>query len=164
MACDAIDDLIEELAEAMPSSASSAASAASVAHLDVCGRCRARLARARAIHTALAARPEPEPPARFTLDVMARIRRERWRAEQWLDTGFNVAVVAGVVFIAAGVAGVLWASGIAAIGGDLVSLAASGTGVLVDRLARDAQAVAFTIAFLAATAGVWWWTESDAVL
>lgn len=133
------------------------------AHVDACPRCQARLARARALHAALEARSQPVPPAHLTMDVMACIRRERWRAEQWLDTGFNVAVVAGVLLVVLGLAGLLWTSGVAAIGGDLVSLAASGTGVLIDRVARDAQTVIVTVVFLTAAAGVWWWTESDVV-
>lgn len=159
MSCEAVRDRIEEVA-----SGEATFDAGAAAHVDGCARCRGRLARARAIHQVLAARPQPEPPAQFTADVMARIRRERWRAEQWLDAGFNVAVVAGMLFIVAGLVTVLWASGVAAIGGDLIALAASGTGVIVERLARDAQAVALTLAFLTAAAGVWWWAENDVML
>lgn len=159
MECNAATDLIEELAV----EAADVTDARLAAHLQTCARCRARLSRARAIHAVLAARPTPQPPAHFTTDVMARIRHERWRAEQWLDTGFNIAVVTGVLFIGAGVAGLLWASGIAAVGGDLASLAAAGTSVMIDRLARDAQNVMLAVVFFGVAAAAWWWMENDAV-
>jgi anti-sigma factor RsiW len=157
MNCEAVNDLIEELA-----SGAVIADPAVAAHLDGCARCRGRLARARAIDAALAARKAPEPAARFVADVMARIRRDRWRAEQLLDTGFNAAVVAGVLFIVAGVAGLVWTSGILAVGSDLVQLAVTGTGILAERFAREMQSVALAVVFFTLAAAVWWWTERDA--
>lgn len=72
------------------------------AHIEGCPGCAAALATARRIEEALAARPAPAAPARFTAAVTARIRGEHWRAEQQVDRMFNVAVAAGIVAIAAG--------------------------------------------------------------
>ena len=72
------------------------------AHIEGCPSCAAALATARRIEESLAARPAPAAPARFAATVVARIRREHWRAEQQVDRMFNVAVAAGVVAIAAG--------------------------------------------------------------
>jgi hypothetical protein len=41
-------------------------------------------------------------PADFTATVLARVRRERWRADQQVDWVFNIAVAAGIVLIALG--------------------------------------------------------------
>ncbi len=42
---------------------------------------------------------------RFHHRLVARVRRERWRAEQMLDWGFNIFVAVGVGLIVVGVGG-----------------------------------------------------------
>lgn len=51
------------------------------AHLEGCLSCAAALATARHIEDALASRPAPPAPARFTTAVVARVHQERWRSE-----------------------------------------------------------------------------------
>jgi anti-sigma factor RsiW len=130
------------------------------AHLASCPQCAARVARARAIEAALGARPSPAPPARFTADVMARIRRDRWRAEQAVDVGFNVAVLAGTLLIGGGLLGLGWMAGLAPVGLDLVTLATDASALVAYRLAGNLQMVMLAIAFLTTALGVWWWTEA----
>jgi anti-sigma factor RsiW len=73
------------------------------AHFESCPRCSAALASARRLETALAARPAPAAPARFTPTVLSRIRRERWRAEQRVDRLFNVAIAAAALLVVGGI-------------------------------------------------------------
>ena len=73
-------------------------------HLRSCRQCAAALESARRLETMLQTRPVPRPPQQFTSRTMARIRRARWRNDQFLDVGFNLAVVyaswlAGVVLV-----------------------------------------------------------------
>ncbi|MGE3274113.1 MAG: hypothetical protein AB7O67_03300 [Vicinamibacterales bacterium] len=131
------------------------------AHVDACPRCRERLALARAIDRALAARPVPQVPEGFTAGVLGLVRQERWRAEQVLDAGFNVAVAAGILLVAVGVAGLAWASGLAAVGGDMAVLFSTGLERLAGEFSPNLPVT--TMAFLLATtaAGVWWWAEGS---
>jgi anti-sigma factor RsiW len=132
-------------------------------HVASCPACAGRVARAQAIDQALQARVTPVPPARFTTDVMARIRRERWRAEQVLDAGFNVAVLAGALLVVAGLAGLFWLSGLVAVGRDLGSLASAAGVVLARRLAGDLQMVMLALVFMTTALAAWWWSENGEV-
>lgn len=157
MQCDALDGLLEAVAvgELEPD-------AAAAAHLAGCGVCQRRLALARAIDATLAARPVPEPSPDFTSGVLARIRRDRWRAEQAIDIGFNVAVAAGLLLIIGGVAGLAWAGGLIAMGRDLATLGGAAATALAARLAPEMPVVTLAAALLTMTLGLWWWAESDA--
>ncbi len=136
-----------------------ALSAADAAHLESCAACRALLQRARAVETALAVRPVVAPPSTFTTSVLTAVRRERWRAEQVLDLGFNVAVAAGILLIVAGVAALAWRTGLMAIGGDLAALITAGVTMLASRVAPQAENVVLATLLLATALGVWWWAE-----
>ncbi len=159
MRCDEVDPLLDAIA-----SGDRTPSGTVAAHLASCPICAGRVARAQAIDAALEARGVPEPPARFTPDVMAHIRRERWRAEQVLDAGFNVAVLTGVLLVVAGLAGLVWLSGLAAVGRDLAALAPAASGVLAKRLASDLQMVMLVVVFLSTALAVWWWTENEGMI
>lgn len=134
-------------------------SPADAQHLASCASCRGVLQRARAIEAALAARPVPEPPAAFTTHVMAAVRRDRWRAEQVLDLGFNLAIATGVLLIAAGLLGLAWRTGLIVIGGDLATLVTAGVSLLAERAAAQAQNVLLAMLLLTTALGVWWWAE-----
>jgi len=136
-----------------------ALTAADTAHLESCAACRGLLQRARALERALAARPVPAPPATFTASVLTAVRRERWRAEQVLDLGFNVAVAAGLVLIVMGVTALAWRSGFIAVGGDLAALITAGVTLLAERVAPQMQNVVLAILLLSTALGVWWWAE-----
>jgi hypothetical protein len=137
--------------------------AADDAHVSTCDRCRKRLALAQAVERVLPTLRVAEPPASFTGDVMARVRRERWRAEQILDTGFNVAIAAGLILIVVGVAGLAWSTGLVVVGADAAALmgealAAGGALVAPHLPIYGAAATLLTTAF-----GIWWWIEGTGV-
>ena len=65
------------------------------AHLATCPNCALALVSARALERMLRVRGRcPKPPAQFTTRTLARVRRARWRREQFLDLGFNIAIAA----------------------------------------------------------------------
>lgn len=97
MTCREVQQSIEAIA-----SGDEPVSSAFRAHIEACHGCAALLATARRIEEALAARFAPAAPAHFPAAVTARIRGERWRAEQQVDRMFNVAVAVGIVAITAG--------------------------------------------------------------
>src|SRR5438128_294713 len=73
-------------------------------HFASCRQCAAALESARRLDRLLRARDAPRPPTQFTSRTMARIRRARWRSEQFLDVSFNLAL--GLIVL--GVGGVVW--------------------------------------------------------
>lgn len=133
--------------------------AAAAAHLESCAECRGLLRRARALDAALLARTVPEPPATFTTQALSAVRRERWRAEQFLDLGFNVAVATGLLLIVAGVLGIAWRTGLIVIGGDLATLVSAGLSLAVERATLHAPNVGIAALLLTMALGVWWWAE-----
>lgn len=133
--------------------------AADAAHLESCAECRGLLRRAQSLDAALLARPLPEPPPAFTTQVMAAVRRERWRAEQFLDFGFNLAVATGLLLVAAGILGLAWRAGLIAIGGDLATLVSAGMAIVAERAAVHAPNVGVAALLLTMALGVWWWAE-----
>ena len=72
--------------------------ARATAHVATCPGCTAALDAARRVEQLLKRRPAPTAPPQFTARIMSRIRGDRWRREQFLDTGFNVAI--GLVVLA----------------------------------------------------------------
>ena len=107
MRCEAVDPFIEAVAVGDPVPDEVAA------HVGVVrSDAPPRLAMAQRIEMALASRAVAVPPADFTTAVIGRVRRDRWRAEQVVDFGFNVAVSLGVLLIVAGLAGLAWRAGV----------------------------------------------------
>ena len=131
------------------------------AHLAACSRCQVALANARLIDAALRTLPAADVPALFTNAVMTKVRRQRWRSEQIIDWTFNVALALGLVLIAGGIAGVAWASGMVAIGGDMLTLARTGADQIAEHLAGNAATFAVAGVLLITTLGLWWWAEAD---
>ncbi|MCU1385619.1 MAG: hypothetical protein JWL71_4316, partial [Acidobacteria bacterium] len=72
-------------------------------HLATCPQCALALVRARQLEASLRQRAVPTPPAQFTSRTLARIRRARWRTDQFLDVGFNLAIGALVFAVFVGV-------------------------------------------------------------
>jgi len=153
MPCVVIDDRIEALAEG------DAPTAEEAAHLQACAACAARLALARRIDRALAARPAPPAPPTFTAAVLARIHRERWRAEQALDLGFNVAIGAGLLIIVAGVIGLVYASGLSAVSSDVVALVSGAFSQVAAGMAPALPAYLAATALVTTALAIWWWAE-----
>lgn len=113
------------------------------------------------IERALDARDVPSPPASFTAGVMMRIARDQWQAERVVDLGFNLAIAAGVLFIAAGAAGLAWSFGFLTFTIDL--------DLMRDFFARtqlnasvisQLQTVATAAVILTLTLVAWWWVEA----
>jgi hypothetical protein len=133
------------------------------AHVASCAGCAARLVMARRIESALATRPVAVPPATFTTGVIARLRRERWRTEQVVDFGFNVAVAIGALFVVAGVIGVAWRAGVMQLGGEMSAVLLTAMRGAATRAIADARLIALVTLLLTTAIGLWWWAEEDAL-
>src|SRR6185503_17415279 len=130
-------------------------------HLASCRNCAAALDSARRLDKMLAARPVPKPPQQFTIRTMTRIRRARWRSDQFLDIGFNVAIALVVI----GIIGSGWLlldrSGLTAVSGDLIDIVEGGGMALAQRVAPSLPVYAAAAAIVGAALGVWWWAERE---
>lgn len=131
-------------------------------HYATCPDCSAALAGARALERLLAQRPAPRPPAQFTARTLARVRGARWRSDQFLDAGFNVAVVVIVLSVVAGGWMVLDRSGLAVVSNDAVNVFVGGLLTLAQHLAPSLPLYAGATALIATALGIWWWAERDA--
>src|SRR5262249_37595257 len=133
-------------------------------HLATCPNCAAALEGARQLERALRARAVPPAPAQFTSRTLARLRRAKYRSDQFLDVGFNVAVVALVLALFVGLWMLLNRSGLNAVSNDVVDLFGSGLVAFVHPLAPSLPVYAGAAALLASALGLWWWAERDAAL
>ena len=106
-------------------------------------------------------RPAPRAPAGFSGRVLARIRRDLWRREQFFDAGFNVLVASTGVAITAGAMALVYTTGLAAVGDDLVNLVVAASVEGVRRLAPSLSLYAGAAGLIASALGVWWWAERD---
>jgi predicted anti-sigma-YlaC factor YlaD len=131
------------------------------AHLTSCANCRAALDQAREIERMLQDRTVPAAPPHFTSRTLARIRRDRWRRDQLLDAGFNVAVGSLVLAAIAGIWLVMNQSGIVTVSNDAVDLIEIVVMAAADRVAPKLPLYGAAAALLAATVGIWWWAERD---
>jgi Zn-finger nucleic acid-binding protein len=129
------------------------------AHLATCPGCTAAWNDAQEVERLLKARPAPQAPPQFTARIMGRIRGDRWRREQFIDTGFNV--VMGIVVLA--VIGALWMlfsqSGISSVTGDAVNLLNASARQVIGRAAPSLPLYLGAFAALATALGLWWWAE-----
>lgn len=133
-------------------------------HLATCPNCASALVRARQLERVLQRRGVPQPPSQFTARTLARVRRARWRSDQFLDVGFNLAVILIVVAVFGGVWMLLNRSGLVAVSTDAVDLFGSAFATLVRRVAPSLPLYAGAAALLASALGLWWWAERDAAL
>jgi len=92
------------------------------------------------------------------------VRRARWRSEQFLDVGFNVAIGAIVLAVVGGIWMLLHRSGLTAVSGDAVDLFGSGLMTMVHRVAPSLPLYGAASAVLATALVLWWWAERDATL
>jgi anti-sigma factor RsiW len=150
MTCQDVEDRIEAVA-----AGDQPADSAFLAHVDTCVRCAAALARARRIEEALAARPMPEAPPRFSAAVASRIRREHWRSEQQVDRMFNVAVAAALIVIVGSALALVNVSAVVdGLGAGVSALQAL---AMEQRTSGGAQAPALSTYLLGG--GFWSWAE-----
>ena len=131
------------------------------AHLATCVNCAAALNAARQVERLLKARSAPQAPAQFTSRVLGRVRGDRWRREQFLDAGFNLAI--GVIVFAA-VAG-LWMlfsqSGMSSVARDAFDVLSSAGAGFIERAVPSLPLYLGAAGALATALGVWWWAERD---
>jgi anti-sigma factor RsiW len=128
-------------------------------HLATCPDCAAALDRARKLDRLLQERPVPRLPANFTARTLTRVRRARWRSEQLLDVGFNVAVVAIIVAIVGGIWMLLNRSGLTAVSRDAAGLFGAGIVALAERVGPSVPLYAGATAVLLTALAAWWWAE-----
>jgi predicted anti-sigma-YlaC factor YlaD len=134
------------------------------AHLASCPNCAAALESARRIEQLLRQRPTPSAPAQFTTRTLSRMRRARWRSEQYLDVGFNVAIAVIVVAVIGGIWMLLNRTGLSAVSHDAVDLFGTGLVTLARRVAPSLPLYVGAAALLATALGIWWWAERDATM
>ena len=133
-------------------------------HLATCPNCALALEGARQLEASLRRRAAPTAPLEFTSRTLARIRRARWRSDQFLDVGFNVAILLVVVSVVAGVWMLLNRTGIVSVSGDAVNVFGSGFVLLARRVAPALPLYAGAAALLVSALAIWWWAERDAAL
>jgi predicted anti-sigma-YlaC factor YlaD len=132
-------------------------------HLASCAHCADALAAAGRIDHLLRTRGVPEPSSQFTTRTLARIRRDRWRREQFLDAGFNVAIATVILGVVLSVWMVIDRSGLSAISRDIVDLFGTEIMAVVREMAPSATLYAGATALIATALAIWWWAERDAV-
>jgi anti-sigma factor RsiW len=154
MRCSDLSSLIEPIA------AGDIAPGADVsAHLNACPVCAADLALARRLNGILEAREAPMAPPRFTPAVMRRVRHERWRAEQYLDVGFNVAILVSIALVIGGIWLALNLTGLVAVTSGTVQILSGGLEELIQRAAPRLAVYAGAFMLVLSALAVWWWAE-----
>ncbi len=134
------------------------------AHLASCPNCAAALEGARQLERSLRERAAPAAPPQFTSRTLARVRRARWRSDQVLDVGFNLAIILLVVAVFAGIWMLVHRSGLDAVTSGAADLLGSGFVAFVRRVAPSLPLYAGAAALLVSALGIWWWAERDAAL
>ena len=134
------------------------------AHLATCPNCAAALASARRLEQLLQARPVQQAPPQFTVRTMATLRRRRWRSEQFLDVGFNVALGLVALVVGAGIWMFVHRSGLVSVSNDAVNVVSANVVSLAHRIAPSVPLYAGATALVVTALGVWWWAERDITL
>ena len=134
------------------------------AHLATCPNCAAALASARRVEQLLQARAVPKPAPQFTTRTMAVIRRRRWRRDQFLDAGFNLALAIMGLAIVAVVWLALQRSGLIAVSNGTFDALGAGFSVLRARVASSVSVYIGASLLVATALGLWWWAERDAAV
>lgn len=157
MFCDEVLELVEAIAagDVTPE-------ARVMAHLQSCAGCAAALADARRVDELLKQRTAPAAPPQFTTRIMGRLRRERWRRDQFLDLGFNLVVGVAVLGLLAGFWVLLSQSGLGGISQDAMGVLGAAASDLIRRAAPSLPLYLEASAIIAMALGVWWWAERDA--
>jgi anti-sigma factor RsiW len=131
-------------------------------HLASCPDCAQALASARRVDQLLRTRSVPAAPAQFTSRTLARIRRDRWRREQFLDAGFNVATITVIGGIVLAVWMIIDRSGLSSISRDLVDLVSVEVVTVARQMAPSVSLYASATGLIATALAVWWWAERGA--
>ena len=157
MFCDEVLELIEAIAagDVTPD-------ARIMAHVRSCAGCAAALAGARRVEQLLKDRTSPAAPPQFTTRIMGRIRRDRWRRDQFLDLGFNLVVAVVVLGILAAFWVVLSQTGFGGLSQDAFGVLGNAANDLIRRAAPSLPLYLAASGIVATALGVWWWAERDA--
>ncbi len=156
MNCSEIEPLIEAVA-----AGDLTPEPAVAAHLETCARCRLAHEHAVGLERLLKGRSAPEAPPQFTSRAMARVRRDRWQREQFLDAGFNVTVALLALATVTGAIVLLYATGLGAIVNAMIELFASSAAELGRRIAPSLLGYGAATALVASALALWWWAERD---
>jgi anti-sigma factor RsiW len=156
MFCDEVLDVIEPIAAGELTPDGRVAQ-----HLQTCPNCAAALGSARRVDQMLKSRPVPKPTPQFTTRTMALLRRRRWRRDQFVDAGFNVALL----IMGIGVVGAVWIalnrSGLIAVSSGTFDVFGAGVGLLRQRVAGSLIIYGAATLLLITGLGIWWWAERD---
>ena len=157
MFCDEVLELVEPIA-----AGEVAVDTRVTSHLASCANCTAALSDARRLEQLLRGREVLKPSTQFTGRIMSRIRRDRWRREQFLDTGFNVAVGLLAVMVIVVVWVLLSRSGLGAVTRDAFNtLNATALNAIRQRFASSLPLYLGAFGLVATALGVWWWAERE---
>src|SRR5262249_46625704 len=104
-------------------------------HYASCPNCASALDGARDLERLLQWGTVPQPSPQFTSRTLARVRRARWRSEQVLDVGFNVAVAGVLLALVLGLWAILRRSGLVVVGDDAMDMFGRGMAALAQRVA-----------------------------
>jgi anti-sigma factor RsiW len=133
-------------------------------HYGSCPNCAAALTSARTLEQLLQQRTVPRVPTQFTARTMTRVRGARWRNEQFLDIGFNIAMAVIVVAVVAGAWMALNRSGLITVSNEALDLFSRGLILVAERIGPSLPLYLGATAILATVLGIWWWAERDATL
>ena len=157
MTCEQVEELIDAVAGGeIP------ATEAFSAHVQTCPPCAAGLAAATQLERALRAAPAISAPPRFTPAVLARIRKERWLADQQMDWVFNLTIAVAIAMIAIGSLALLNSGGVAAA---IMSFSAMVAQAVTEERSAQVQpplwAYVTVFVLMGTSLLVWGWAESD---
>jgi hypothetical protein len=120
------------------------------------------LARAQEIERLLRSRTAPQPSAQFTSRIMGRIRRDRWRREQFLDAGFNVVMGVVALTLIAGIWLLLSRTGIGTMSSGVLDVVNTAALTAARRMLPSLPLYLGAAGLVATALGVWWWAERSA--
>ncbi|MGH9148179.1 MAG: anti-sigma factor family protein [Vicinamibacterales bacterium] len=132
-------------------------------HVDSCNRCASRLALARQIDRVLASYEVKMPSPQFSQEVLRRVRREWWEAEEDLDWWFNVLVGGGLLAVVGGVWLLFDLSGLTALTGDATTLIGAGMSTLMQQVGGSMPVYLGATGLLIGALMIWRWTDGDLV-
>jgi uncharacterized membrane protein YidH (DUF202 family) len=128
-------------------------------HLHSCPRCAGALASAQRLETQLKGMEFPAAPPAFATEVLQRIRRDKWQSEQNVDRLFNVAIVAAVILIAAGVVAMLNVEAVISLTGSMWTVLKEGSRETARTAAPTLGTYIAAAGLLASALGMWAWAE-----
>ena len=134
-----------------------------VEHVNVCSRCASRLALTRQLDRALASCEVKTPSAQFSHDVLKRLRREWWEAEEDLDWWFNVTLGLGLLGVTGGIWLLFDLSGLTALTSDAARVVGTGMTALLQQIGSAPPVYLGAAGLMIAALLIWRWTDGDLI-